>query len=322
MKVCVYGAGAVGGHFAAQLAATGNDVAVIARGDHLSAIRRNGLVLVKGERRILGKVRASDRPAEIGPVDVVLVTLKTTSLGALAAGIGSLLGPETLVVFAQNGIPWWYAQGLAGGRIAPPELAQLDPGSALARAVPASSVAGAVIYSASEVVEPGVVRNDAPQRNMLVLGLPRGQTDARLQAFSAALEAGEIRAPIETDIRRSVWAKVLINLGGSAISLITGETLRDTFADPALAELRKRVQAEGAAVALASGVTLEGAPQPTAHVPGGPAHKTSMLQDYELGRPLELDSLLRAPLWFARAAAVPTPALDAVLSLALHKAIK
>jgi 2-dehydropantoate 2-reductase len=322
VKICVYGAGAVGGHFAAQLAATGHKVSAIARGAHLEAIRRNGITLCKGERRIVGKVRATDRPAELGPVDAVLVTLKATALGALAAGIGPLLGPDTAVVFAQNGIPWWYAQGLPGGRPAPPDLSPLDPDGALARAVPAQHVVGGVIYSANEVVEPGVIRNDAPQRNMLILGEPDGRASDRLQALSAALEAAQIRAPIEPDIRRSVWTKLLINMGGASLTVVTGETLRDTFADPALAAVRKRMSEEGAAIAAAHGIRLEGAPQPPAHVPGGPAHKASMLQDYERGRPMEIDALLDAPLWFARAAGVATPTLDAVIALAAHQAKK
>jgi 2-dehydropantoate 2-reductase len=200
VKICVYGAGAVGGHFAAQLAAAGHEVSVVARGAHLEAIRRNGITLVKGERRIVGKVRATDRAADIGAVDVVLVTLKATALGALAAGIGPLLGPHTAVVFAQNGIPWWYAQGLSPERPAPPDLSPLDPGGALARAVPPRHVAGGVIYSANEVVEPGVIRNDAPQRNMLILGEPDGRASERLHGLAAALEGAEIRAPIEPDI--------------------------------------------------------------------------------------------------------------------------
>jgi 2-dehydropantoate 2-reductase len=322
VKICVYGAGAVGGHFAAQLAAAGHEVSAIARGAHLEAIRRHGITLIKGERRIVGKVRATDRPSELGPVDAVLVTLKATALGTLAAGIGPLLGPQTAVVFAQNGIPWWYAQALAGERPAPPDLSPLDPGGALARAVPAQHVVGGVIYSANEVVEPGVIRNDAPQRNMLILGEPDGRESDRLQALSAALEAAEIRAPIEPDIRRSVWAKLLINLSGASLTLVTGETIRDTFADPALAAVRKRMSEEGAAVAAAHGIRLEGAPQPPAHVPGGPAHKTSMLQDYERGRPMELDAILHAPLWFARAAGLPTPTLEAVVALAGHQAKK
>jgi 2-dehydropantoate 2-reductase len=320
MKICVYGAGAVGGHCAAQLAASGHEVSVIARGAHLEAIRRDGMVLLKGEQRIVGRVRATERPAELGPVDVVLATLKASSLGALAAGIGPLLGPDTAVVFAQNGIPWWYAQGLAGARPAPPALAALDPGGALARAVPAQHVAGGVIYSANEVVAPGTVRNDAPQRNMLILGAPDDRPSPRLQALGAALEAADIRAPLETDIRRSIWAKLRINLASSSLGVITGETVRDTMADPAIAALRDRVQAEAKAVAAAHGVALEGAPLPPAHVPGGPAHKTSMLQDYELGRPLEIDAILMAPLWFARAAGVAVPNLEAVVSLAAHRA--
>lgn len=322
MRICVFGAGAVGGHFAAQLAAAGHEVSAIARGAHLAAMRERGIVLIKADRRIAGKVRATDRPAEIGAVDVVLATLKATALGALAAGIAPLLGPETLVVFAQNGIPWWYAQGLAKDRPQPPDLSALDPGGALAAAVPAESVVGGVIYSANEVLEPGVVRNDAPQRNMLILGEPDGRGPARLQALSAALEAAEVRAPIDADIRRSVWAKLVINLGSSSLGLITGETVRDTFADPALAELRKRITQEGRAIAAAHGVSTEGALLPPAHVPGGPAHKTSMLQDYERGRPMEIDAILQAPLWFARSAGVPTPTLDAVVALAAHKANK
>lgn len=322
MRICVYGAGAVGGHFAAQLAAAGHEVSVVARGANLAALRARGITLLKGERRIEGKVRATDRPADIGAVDVVLATLKATALGALAAGIAPLLGPKTLVVFAQNGIPWWYAQGLAQDRPPPPDLSALDPGGALAAAVPRACVVGGVIYSANEVVEPGVVRNDAPQRNMLILGEPGGGPTARLEPLSEALEAAEVRAPIDPDIRRSVWAKLVINLGSSSLGLITGETVRDTFADPALAELRKRIAEEGRAVAAAHGVSTEGAPLPPPHVPGGPAHKASMLQDYELGRPMEIDAILKAPLWFARAAGVATPTLDAVVALAAHKANK
>jgi 2-dehydropantoate 2-reductase len=320
MKICVYGAGAVGGHFAAQLAAAGHEVSVVARGAHLAAIRAHGLVLLKGERRIVGKVRATDRPEALAPVDVVLVTLKATALGTLAAGVGALLGPDTVVVFAQNGIPWWYALGLAAGRRTPPDLSPLDPGGALAKAVPAKHVAGGVIYSANEVVAPGTVRSDAPQRNMLILGESDDRPSARLKALGDALEGADIRAPIETDIRRSIWAKVRINLASSSLGVIVEETVRDTMADPAIAALRERVQAEATAVAAAHGVALEGAPLPAAHVSGGPAHKTSMLQDYERGRPMEIDAILMAPLWFARAAGLEVPSLEAVVMLAAHKA--
>ena len=320
MRICIFGAGAVGGHFAVQLAAAGHEVSVVARGAHLEAMRRNGLTLLKGERRIVARVRAAERPAALGRMDHVLVTLKATGLAALAEGIGPLLGRDTGVIFAQNGIPWWYAQGLAGRPAPPAELACLDPGGALARAVAPERVIGGVIYSANEVVEPGVVRNDAPQRNMLALGEPDGSSSERVAALSAALEQAEVRAPVETDIRRSIWAKLLGHIGSSAIGVVTGETVKAAMADPALAELRRRVHEEGRRIAAAHGVDPEGAPLPPPHQAGGPEHKTSMLQDYERGRPLEIDAILMAPLWFARAAAVPAPALEALAALVAHKA--
>jgi 2-dehydropantoate 2-reductase len=320
LRICVFGAGAVGGHFAVQLAAAGHDVSVIARDAHLEAMRANGLTLLKGERRIHARVQAAGQAAQIGPVDHVLVTLKATGLAALAEGVAPLLGPDTAVVFAQNGIPWWYAQGLSARPAPPAELARLDPGGALARAVAAERVIGGVIYSANEVLEPGVVRNNAPQRNVLVLGEPDGRRSARVAALGAALEAAESQAPVEADIRRSVWAKLLLNIGSSAIGVVTGETVKAAMADPALAEQRRRVQEEGRAIAAAHGVNPEGAPLPPPHSSGGPAHKTSMLQDYERGRPMEIDAILMAPLWFARAAGVPAPALEALAALAAHKA--
>jgi 2-dehydropantoate 2-reductase len=319
VKICVYGAGAVGGHLAAQLAAAGHEVSVVARGAHLEAIRRNGLALLKGERRIVGKVRAAERAADLGRTDHVLVTLKATALGALAAGIGPLLGPDTGVVFAQNGIPWWYAQGLAG-RPPPPELARLDPGGALARAVAPQRVIGGVIYSANEVVAPGVVRNNAPQRNVLVLGEPGGNESDRVARLRAVLEQAEVQAPLEHDIRRSVWAKLVINAGSSALGVVTGETVKETMADPALAELRRRAQEEARGIAAAHGFDTAGAPLPPPHQSGGPQHKTSMLQDYERGRPMEIDAILMAPLWFARAAGIAAPSLEALAALAAHKA--
>jgi len=322
LRICVFGAGAVGGHFAAQLAASGHEVSVIARGAHLEAIRRNGLTLLKGAQRIVGRVRAAEEPREIGPVDYVLVTLKATGLAVLADRVGPLLGKDTAVVFAQNGIPWWYAQGLSAARPRTPDLGALDPGGKLARAIAPERVIGSVIYSANEVVAPGVVQNNAPQRNVLVLGEPDDRPTERVQRLAAALQKSSLDAPVETDIRRSIWGKLVINLASSSIGVVAEGTVRENFADPALAELRTRMQAEARAVAAAHGVDTAGAPLPPPHTSGGPQHKTSMLQDYELGRPMEIDAILMAPLWFARAAGVPVPSLEAVIALAAHKARK
>ena len=320
MKICVFGAGAVGGHFAAQLAASGHDVSVIARGAHLAAIRQSGLTLLKDERRIVGKVKAAADPREIGPVDFVLVTLKATSLPDFADTAAPLLGKDTAVVFAQNGIPWWYAQGLSASRPAAPSLEALDPGGKLARAIAPERVIGAVVYSANAVVAPGVVRSNAPLRNVLVLGEPDDRTTPRLRALAAALEKSEIQSPIETDLRRTVWAKLAINLWSSSTGVVAGGTVKENLADPALAALRPRMQAEARAIAAAHGVNVEGAPLPPPAPSGGPQHKTSMLQDYEQGRPMEVDAILMAPLWFARAAKVPVPTLEAVIAFAAHKA--
>jgi 2-dehydropantoate 2-reductase len=294
-------------------------VSVVARGAHLEAIRRNGLTLLKDEQRIVGKVRAAEDPKDLGPVDYVLVTLKATGLRVLAERIGPLLGKDTAVVFAQNGIPWWYAQGTCART---PDISRLDPGGALARAIAPERVIGSVVYSANEVVEPGVVKNNAPGRNVLVLGEPDDKQTDRVKRLAAALEKSAIGAPIETDIRRSIWAKVLINLGSSSIGVVTEGTVKENLADPAIAELRKRMHAEARAIAEAHGVNPDGAPLPPPHASGGPQHKTSMLQDYELGRPMEIDAILMAPLWFARAANVPVPNLEAVIALAAHKARK
>lgn len=322
MRVCVFGAGAVGGHFAAQLAASGHEVSVVARGAHLEAIRRNGVTLLKGEQRIVGKVRAAEDPAQIGPVDYVLVTLKATALPGLAARVGPLLGTDTAVVFAQNGIPWWYALGISSARSGTPGLTGLDPGGALARAVSPERVIGSVVYSANEVVEPGVVKNNAPGRNVLVLGEPDDRQTERVERLASALEKSAIQAPIETDIRRSIWAKVQINLASSSIGVVTESTVKESLADPAIAELGKRMRAEARTIAAAHGVNPDGAPLPPPHTSGGPQHKTSMLQDYERGRPMEIDAILMAPLWFARAAQVPVPTLEAVIALAVHKSRK
>jgi len=322
VRICVFGAGAVGGHFAAQLAATGHEVSVIARGPHLAAIRANGLTLLKGDQRIVGRVQAADDPRAIGPVDFVLVTLKATGLETFADRVAPLLGKDTAVVFAQNGIPWWYAQGQSSSRPKPPDLAVLDPGAKLAQAIAPQRVIGSVVYSANEVVEPGVVRSNAPQRNVLVLGEPADRPSERLNRLAAALEKSAIDAPIETDIRRSIWAKLVINLASAPLGVVTEETVRENVADPSLVEMRQRIQAEARAVAAAHGVDAAGAPLPPPHIPGGLAHKTSMLQDYERGRPMEIDAILMAPLWFARAAGVPVPTLEAVVALAAHKARK
>jgi len=312
MKLCVFGAGAVGGHIAAKLAASGQDVSVVARGAHLDAMREGGLRLLHGAQTIEGRVRASDRPADLAVQEVVFVTLKANMLEAFAAGAAPLLGPDTAVVFVQNGIPWWYGR----------DLPRLDPGGRLAQAVAPHRVLGGVAYSANEVVKPGVIKNNVPGNNMLVIGEPDRSESPRVLRLRKILEKADLSSPPVADIRLSIWAKLLQNLATSSLCTLTGATVSDVRSDPYLSKIGARLGAEGRAIAAAHGIDVEGAP---ARPSGGQAsgaigHKPSMLQDYERGRPMEIEAQLMAPLDFARAKGVEAPALASIAALVAHKA--
>ena len=322
MRICIFGAGAVGGHFAAKLAARGHDVSLVARGAHLEAIRAKGITLIHGAETIRGKVRAAGQAAGLGVQDFVFVTLKANLLGAFADQASALLGPATGVVFAQNGIPWWYALGLSRERPAPPDLSRLDPGGKLARAVPPQSIIGGVVFSANEVREPGVIVNNVPGNNMLVLGRADDVGDPKLNELRKALSDADVFSPECADIRQAVWGKLVQNLSTAALCTLVGATVKEVRSDPGLAELAKRLGAEAKAIARAHGVDPDGAPQRPSggQSSGAISHKPSMLQDYERNRPMEIEALLAAPLAFARAAKVPAPTLEAVVPPVAYKA--
>jgi 2-dehydropantoate 2-reductase len=318
MKICVYGAGAVGGHIAAKLAARGHDVSVVARGAHLEAIRARGITLVHGAETIHGRVRTSDP----GVQDFVFVTLKANALGAFAGAARSLVGKNTSVVFAQNGIPWWYGIGLSRERPQPPDLGRLDPGDKLRKVLHQNQIIGGVVYSANEVREPGVIVNNVPGNNMLVLGCADDSQPPRLEELRRALTEADIYCPPTTDIRKSVWGKLVQNLSTAALCTLTGATVKEVREDGRLAEVAKTLAEEARNIARAHGVDPQGAPTR----PGGGqsagaiAHKPSMLQDYERNRPMEVEALLAAPLEFARTAGVAAPTLEAIVALVAHKA--
>jgi 2-dehydropantoate 2-reductase len=312
MKICVYGAGAIGGNFAARLAEAGNEVSVVARGPHLEAIRSRGLTLISGDKKIVAKVRASDRPADLGPQDAVISTLKATALGDLAANVGPLLGPDTPVVFAQNGIPWWYGHGLAKSRPAAPDLSRLDPGGALAKSVGLHRALGGTISSPNHVAEPGVVVNEIPDRNTLCVGEIDDRLSQRVGMLRAALKGAGISSPDTTDIRYDIWHKLMANLTGSTVALILGQP-SSVQKTPLVNQMCRRAHAEALAVAAAHGVVLDDHPD----VRYGPKrvyfdHRPSILQDYDLGRPMEIESIVRAPIAFARSAGIDTPTLDTI----------
>jgi 2-dehydropantoate 2-reductase len=322
MRIGVFGAGAVGGHVAARLAEAGHDVSVVARGAHLAAMRERGITLRLVDRVVQGRVRASDDPAALGPQDVVLTTAKANALPAAADAIAHLLGRDTPVAFVQNGIPWWYALRLTRGRPAPPDLSRLDPDGALHRVAGEGRTLGGVVFSGNEVVEPGVVVNTTPQRNIVIVSEIDDRPSTRVDALRAALAGAGLASPPTDDIRTSIWQKLLRNIARSTLCCLVGETMRDALGgDAAMRAIAMAGAREGIAVARAHGITFDYDIEADFGANGVyPAHKPSILQDYERGRPMEVEALLKAPLAFARIAGVPTPTLDVVVALIAHRA--
>ena len=324
MKIVIFGAGAVGGHVAARLGAgaaeAGIEVSAVARGAQLAAIRERGLSLWIGDERTDARIRATDRPETLGVQDVVFVALKSSTLPDAADAMAPLIGPDTSVVFAMNGIPWWYLYRCPDNGLPRPDLSRLDPGGMLARTIGLERVIGCMINSANMIVEPGVIRNSAGTQNRFTLGEPDGTASRRVQAISAAFERTGVRTPVSTAIRNEIWEKLLRNLSTSPICAMTGEPIGVISRHPELFELAKALMAEGLATARAHsidpGITVE---QAYARAPTT-THKSSMLQDFEANRPPEIDGLLTSVQQFARVAGVPTPQVDAVTALVIEKA--
>jgi 2-dehydropantoate 2-reductase len=316
MRICIFGAGAVGSHFAVRLADAGHDVSCVMRGPHLAAVKAKGLTLRVGEKETRAKVRASDDPAALGPQDLVISTLKATGVASLASGLRPLLGTETPVIFAQNGIPWWYDIGLPAGHPAPPDLSFLDPGGALRAAIPKERIIGGVIYSSNEVIEPGVVANLSPDRNMLVIGECDDRASERIGKLRALLDAADIASGPTAQIRETIWSKLLTNMSMSVLCVLTGQTARGVRDEPALQHVIPRLLDEANAVGQSCIPTVKRLSR------SGPApeHKPSILQDYEIGRAMEIDVLVRAPAAFARAAGLSTPMLDLIGGLTIQRA--
>jgi 2-dehydropantoate 2-reductase len=316
MRICIFGAGAVGSHFAVRLAQAGHDVSCVMRGPHLAAVKARGLTLRVGAAETNAKVRASDDPAALGPQELVISTLKATGVASLATGLKPLLGSDTPVIFAQNGIPWWYDIGLPANHPPTPDLAFLDPGGALRAAIPKARIVGGVIFSSNEVIEPGVVANISPDRNMLLIGECDDRASERIGKLRALLEAAAIASSTVPQIRETIWSKLLTNMSMSVLCLLTGQTARAVRDEPALQHVIPRLLDEANAV----GQSCIPAVKRLSRTGPAPEHKPSILQDYELGRAMEIDALVRAPAAFARAANLSTPMLDLIAGLAVQRA--
>ncbi len=315
MRICIFGAGAVGSHLALRLARAGNEVSCVMRGPHLAAVRKNGLTLRVGGDEFKATVKASDNPADLGPQDVVISTLKATGVPALAAGVKPLLMDNTAVVFAQNGIPWWYDIGLRD-HPPTPDLSFLDPGGALRKAIPKERIVGGVIFSSNEVIAPGVVENLSPERNMLIVGECDDRESERMARLRSVLEAAQFASSPVVQIRETIWSKLLTNMSLSILCLLTAQTARAVRDDPVLQSVIPQLLDEANAIAQSC------YPDVKRLTRTGPApnHKPSILQDYEIGRAMEIDALVRAPAAFARAAGLSTPMMDLMGALAIQHA--
>jgi len=257
MKICVFGAGAVGGNLAARLAQdTRNRVCVVARGPTLDVIRRNGVAVETGGQRLTQRVTASDRTADLGVQDLVISTVKATQLADLARAIGPMLGPDTSVVFAQNGIPWWYLIGAPASGTPSPDLSFLDPGGELARAIPRRSIIGAVVETASSVISPGVVLNSSPNHNRLLLAHIDDSRSERLEMVRQRLLDASILSPPVPAIRRAIWQKLAANIV-TAMTILVEEPTSTMLADSAMKTIAELLVREVASVAGVHGIQID-----------------------------------------------------------------
>lgn len=313
MKICIYGAGAIGGFLGAELSLAGHDITLIARGPHLEAMRGNGLVLLTEGKRKVARVVCTDDPDEVGPQDYIFLTLKAHAVSSIVARLAPLLGKQTPVVTAQNGIPWWYFYKL-GGPWGEAPLESADPGGRIWRTLGPERAIGCVVYPSCEMVEPGVIRHLDGRRFML--GEPDGSKSERTVTLSKVLRAAGFKAPIRSRIRDDIWLKLWGNVSFNPVSVLTVATLEQMTGDEGSRSVIRGIMGEAQAVATKLGVkfTVDIETRIGWGADVG-AHKTSMLQDLEKGRPMEIDALVATVSEMGRLVGVPTPTIDVVLKL-------
>ena len=315
MKIAVIGAGAIGGLVGAKLALAGEDVTFIVRGKNLDAIATNGFKLIgaDGTEQVARNVKATDRYDQAGPQDIVILAMKAHQVEAVANDVPRLFGPETVVVTMQNGIPFWYFHN-HGGALAGTPVRSVDPTGLVAARIPAERVIGCVVYPASELTAPGVVKHIEGDR--FPVGELDGSSSERVNRVSACLGAAGFKAPVLDNIRAEIWLKLWGNLTFNPISSLSHSTLVDICQYPPSRELAAAMMREAQAVAHKLGiefrVTLD---KRIAGAEKVGKHKTSMLQDVEAGRAPEIDALVGAVVELARLTDTPTPHIDTVYSL-------
>ncbi|MDP9899508.1 2-dehydropantoate 2-reductase [Variovorax ginsengisoli] len=315
MKICIYGAGAIGGWIGAALVRAGEQLHVVARGATLAALRADGLTLVQGEVRTSMPVRAEEDPAALGVQDLVVIAVKAPALASVAARIAPLIGPDTVVLTAMNGVPWWFLEGGFGGPLAGQRLAAVDPDGQIAAAIPARHVIGGVVHASCSLDAPGVVRHHFG--NGLIIGEPSGQATPRVQALAERLVRGGIQATVSPQIQKDVWYKLWGNMTVNPISALTGTTTDLIMQDDLVLGFISRVMLEAKEIGARIGVPIADSPEDR-HVVTRKlgAFKTSMLQDVQASRPVELDALVTVVRELGQLTQTPTPFTDALLGLA------
>jgi 2-dehydropantoate 2-reductase len=327
MKVCIYGAGAIGGWIGVHLAQTGHEVSVVARGATLEALKKDGLQCVQTqapEARLKANVKASANPADLGPQDLVIVAVKAPAMADVAKGIAPLLGPNTMVLTAMNGVPWWFFQGF-GGKLQGTTLNTIDPEGRIAKAIPAHHVVGCVVHASCSLDAPGVVRHHFGQG--LILGEPaeqNGEVSARVQQLVLDLQAAGFNASASAQIQKDVWYKLWGNMTVNPISAITGATTDLILKDDLVRDFVSKVMLEAKAIGEKMGMPIAQTPEDRHAVTMKlGAFKTSMLQDVEAGKAVELDALVSGVRELGHLTQVGTPYTDALLGLSrLHASVR
>lgn len=315
MKICVVGAGAIGGMLGVKLALSGHEVSLILRGANLRAVQENGLMLIEesGNELLAKPIRATSNIAEVGAQDVVILGLKAHQVAAVAPELPTLMHSATRVVTMQNGIPWWYFHKLPGEYTGMP-VRSVDPDGLIARSIPIDSVIGSVVYPASEVIRPGVIK--VIEGNRFTLGEIDGSDTPSIRAISDAFKAAGFKAPVSGDIRSEIWLKLWGNLSFNPISALTHATLEDICTHAPTRQLAASMMTEAQAIGEKLGVQFKVSLEK--RIAGAQAvgqHKTSMLQDVEQGRALELQALVASVMQMGQMTGTPTPTIDAVYAL-------
>ena len=314
MKICIFGAGAIGGYMGAKLAQAGAEVSLVARGPHLAAIKDKGLTLAEADRDPVNvKINASENPADLGPQDYVIVTLKAHSVPAVVPKMQPLIGENTTIVSGVNGVPWWYFHKI-GTDLEGTRLESVDPDNTQWDGFGPDRVLGCVVYPAAEVSKPGTIKHI--EGNRFSLGEPDGSKSERAVALSQALSAAGLKAPVRPRLRDEIWVKLWGNLSFNPISALTQAPLDVLCTDSGTRAVAKGMMLEAQEIAEKLGVKFP--IDVERRIDGGAAvgsHRTSMLQDLDAGRPMEIDALIGSVQELGHLTKTPTPTIDTVLAL-------